>query len=139
MPQSPTYRHSVVVAAADIDELGHASNLVYLRWVLDIAREHSRAVGYHAGTYREIGGVFVVRRHEIDYLRPALEADELQLETWIESWKGASSLRQTNILRKDDGATLARAVTNWAFVSLESGRPQRMPQALKERFARLDA
>ena len=35
----------ITATAADIDELGHVSNLVYLRWVLDVAMAHSRAVG----------------------------------------------------------------------------------------------
>ena len=39
------YRHLVEVRPEDIDELGHAGNLVYLRWVLEAALAHSTAVG----------------------------------------------------------------------------------------------
>ena len=30
----------VTALAADIDELGHVNNTVYLRWVLDVATAH---------------------------------------------------------------------------------------------------
>ena len=50
----------------DIDELGHVSNLVYLRWVGDVAMAHSRSAGWDYARYRELGAIFMVRRHEID-------------------------------------------------------------------------
>ena len=52
----------------DIDELGHVSNLVYLRWVAEVAMAHSRARGWDFPRYRTLGAVFMVRRHEIDYV-----------------------------------------------------------------------
>jgi len=39
------FLHEVEVLEADIDNLGHASNLVYLRWVQDAALAHSTALG----------------------------------------------------------------------------------------------
>jgi acyl-CoA thioester hydrolase len=57
-----------VSEAADIDELGHVSNLVYLRRVLDVAMAHTRARGWDYEQYRALGAIFMVRRHEIDYI-----------------------------------------------------------------------
>ena len=58
----------ILPAPDDIDELGHVSNLVYLRWVLEVALAHSRARGWDYAHYRALGAVFMVRRHEIDYV-----------------------------------------------------------------------
>ena len=115
-----------------IDELGHASNVAYLGWVQDVARAHSEAVGYDHARYRELGGVFVVIRHEIDYLRPAFAGDVLALTTWVESFGAASSERRTEIARGD--TLVARAVTTWAYVDVGQGRPLRIPPAVKEAF-----
>ena len=41
----------IVAEAADIDELGHVSNLVYVRWVLDVAMGHSRSLGWDHAQY----------------------------------------------------------------------------------------
>lgn len=132
---SPEFRLDIVAAPDDIDELDHVSNIAYVRWVLRVAQAHSDAVGWTYPAYRGLGAVFVVRRHEVDYLRPALLGDPITLVTWIESWAGASSVRRTSIVRSSDGVELARAATTWALVSTSSGRPVRIPAQLRDAFA----
>ena len=58
------YRQRLVVPADAIDDLGHVSNVQYVRWVQDIARAHSDDVGYDISAYMDLGLVFVVRRHD---------------------------------------------------------------------------
>jgi acyl-CoA thioester hydrolase len=131
MSSSP-FTMRVTAAPGDIDELQHVSNLVYLRWVQDVARAHSSAVGWDTDAYRAAGAVFVVRRHEIEYLLPAFAGDELELRTWVETWQGASSERRTEIRRGAD--VVCRAATLWAFVAIDGGRPRRIPDAIKAAF-----
>ena len=119
---------------ADIDELGHVSNLVYLRWVLEVAMAHSRALGWDFAQYRDLGAAFMVRRHEIDYIAQVTLGQTLVAETWVDSWRQASCIRKTELLR--DGAVVARAATTWAMIGLVSGRPQRIPDALTAVFTR---
>src|SRR5689334_3393992 len=87
------------VGEDDIDMLGHASNIAYVRWVQDVAVAHSAAVGLDMEGYSQLGAVFVVRRHEIDYLRPVVRGDLLQLRTWIDSAFAAKCMRATEIVR----------------------------------------
>jgi acyl-CoA thioester hydrolase len=82
--------------------------------------------------YRDLGGVFVVRRHEVDYLGAALEGDALVVRTWITRTTRVSSIRAYEVLR--DTERLVRATTTWAFVSLDSGRPCRIPAAVRAAF-----
>jgi acyl-CoA thioester hydrolase len=117
---------------ADIDELGHVSNLVYLRWVLDVAMAHTRALGWDYAEYRALGAVFMVRRHEIDYVAQVTLGEVLRAETWVDSWRMASCIRKTELLR--DGKVVARAATTWAMIGLTSGRPQRIPDELLALF-----
>ena len=126
------FRFPITAADADIDELGHVSNLVYVRWVLETATAHSVAVGWGHPEYRALGAVFVVRRHEIDYLASVLAGQQLVAETWVESWRAASCIRRTELLR--DRTIVAQAATTWAFVSTASGRPLRIPDHLRARF-----
>jgi len=129
-------RFAITIAAtpADIDELGHVSNLVYLRWVLEAATAHSAARGWGHAEYRALGAVFVVRRHELDYLAPVTAGQRLVAETWVESWKAASCVRRTELVR--DGQVIARAATTWALMSFASGRPIRIPAELRAPFDR---
>jgi len=123
---------SITPSAADIDELGHVSNLVYLRWVQDVAMAHTRAIGWDVAQYRDLGAVFMVRRHEIDYIAQVTLGQTLRAETWIDSWRQASCIRKTELLR--DGKVVARAATTWAMIGLTSGRPQRIPDELTALF-----
>jgi acyl-CoA thioester hydrolase len=117
---------------ADIDGLGHVSNLVYLRWVLEAALAHSTAKGLDEAAYVSRGQGWVVRRHEIDYLRAAFAGDELTVETRVATVAAASSTRRKRILR--EGEVLARAATDWAYVDYRTGRPMRIPEDVKGRF-----
>src|SRR4051812_19549504 len=120
---------------ADIDELGHVSNLVYLRWVLDVAMAHTRALGWDYAEYRALGAVFMVRRHEIDYVAQVTLGQELRAETWVDSWKMASCIRKTELLHQ--GKVVARAATTWAMIGLATGRPQRIPDELIALFTQI--
>jgi acyl-CoA thioester hydrolase len=120
------------VEEADIDRLGHASNIAYVRWLQDASVAHSAAVGFGLEDYRRLGGVFVVRRHEIDYLRPVLRGDRLEVRTWIGSAAAARCVRITEIRLAD--AVVARAETTFAYVEDASGRPMRIPEPIRSAF-----
>jgi acyl-CoA thioester hydrolase len=128
------HRLLVEVRPEDIDELGHASNLVYLRWVVEAALAHSTALGLGQSAYLARGEVWVVRSHHIEYLRPALVGERLSVETQVASMAAASSVRRTRILRASDGAELCRASTDWVFLDLGRGRPRRIPEDIRSRF-----
>ena len=123
----------ITAGDADIDELGHVSNLVYLRWVLDVAMAHSRSLGWDHAEYRALGSVFVVRRHEIDYLGQVTAGQALEAHTWVDTWKLASCIRKTELWR--DGQVVARAATTWAMISFVSGRPTKIPDELRAKFS----
>lgn len=136
VPSAPVFATELAVSSADIDELGHVSNVVYVQWILHAAQAHSRAMGYDFAAYRRRGVVFVVRRHEVDYLASALAGDRILLRTWVDSWKAASCVRMTSIIRIQDGreALLARGRTVWALIDFETGRPMRIPDDLRASF-----
>ena len=128
------YFHDVEVLPGDIDRLGHASNQVYLRWVLEAALAHSTALGLPEEAYLARGQAWVVRRHELRYLKAALAGDRLRIETRVESMSAASSVRRTRILRASDGAVLFTAATDWVYVEVPRGRPARIPDDVRGRF-----
>jgi len=122
----------VVVQPSDIDNLKHASNLVYLRWVQEAALAHSTAAGMGEAHYLARGQAWFVRKHEIEYLKPAFEGEALQIETRVASMGTATSTRKTRILRA--GEVICSASTDWVFVELSRGRPARIPPDVRDRF-----
>ena len=124
--------HEVEVVDGDIDNLGHASNLVYLRWIQEAALAHSTALGHPERAYLARGQAWVVRRHEIEYLRAAAPGDRLRIETRVVSMKVANSLRKTEIFRGSE--LLCRAETDWVYVDLARARPVRIPEDVRGAF-----
>jgi acyl-CoA thioester hydrolase len=115
---------------ADIDELGHVNNTVYLRWVQDVATAHWRAVARLEDVDRY---VWVVTRHEIDYLRATLEGETVTLTTWVGTPKGARFDRYVDIAGAD-GKLRARTATIWALIDTASGRAIRVPAEVAAPF-----
>ena len=64
-----------------MDALGHVNNAVYQHYLEHAAIEHLEHLGFTLDRYRELGGVFVMRRIEIDYLRSAAAGDRLEIST----------------------------------------------------------
>ena len=121
---------AVTAVAADIDELGHVNNTVCLRWVQDVATAHWRSVARAEDVDRYI---WVVTRHEIDYLRATLVGETLTLTTWVGTPKGARFDRFVEICGAD-GKPRVRAATVWALIDRDSGRAIRVPPGVAAPF-----
>lgn len=125
------YRHRV--SAEEIDELGHAGNVEFVKWLQCAAVDHSAELGWPASRYRELGAGWVVRSHRITYLKPVYEGDRLEVRTWVADMKTATSLRKYEI-RKVGGGLIAVAETDWAFIDYASERPLRIPAEARADF-----
>lgn len=127
------YDYPYTVTNDDIDELGHAGNYHYVRWMQNAAVAHSSALGWSLETYAELGAGWVVRSHQITYLKPAFKGDELVIRTWVANLKSATSLRLFEILNAR-GEVLAKAGTDWAFIDYRKQRPIRIPAEVRASF-----
>lgn len=132
MPAIYEHRHTVI--DSEIDDQGHVNNVEYLRWMNRAAVDHSTAQGWPPERYLETGGGWVVRTHRIDYLLPAFTGEEIVVRTWVANFNKATSVRRYHIIRTCDNATLAKAETNWAYISLVHRVPRRIPPELASAF-----
>jgi len=118
----------------ETDGQGHANNGLYVQWMQEAAVAHSSAVGLTPERYREMGQAFVVRRHVIEYLRPALRGTAVEVQTWVVNFRGASSRRCYQFLDVRAREVLARAATDWAYIDTARGRPTRIPPEVVRLF-----
>ena len=121
------------VHADEIDELGHAGNYHYVRWMQHAAVAHSSVNGWSAARYQDHGCGWVVRSHQITYLKPAFEGEALVIRTWVANMRRATSLRRYDI-RNPDGVVLATSATDWAFINYSKQLPTRIPPQVAECF-----
>ena len=122
----------VRVGPADIDRLNHVNNTVYVRWVQDVAAAHWFAA---APPEDQAGLVWMVVRHEIDYLGQAGPGDEVVLRTWVGSAAGLRFDRHTEVLRAADRKVLAKAKTVWVPIDPATGRPKRVSDRVRQMFS----
>ncbi len=110
---------TITATPADIDELGHVNNAVWVRWIQDIATAHWDAIAppEHRAAY-----VWVVTRHEIDYRGNVVAGETVTGETWVpEPPKGARFDRHVRFTGSD-GIVKLEAVTTWALLDRATGR-----------------
>jgi acyl-CoA thioester hydrolase len=129
----PIYAHTIQVPATAIDANAHVNNIEFVRWMQDIAVAHADAVGCTTAT-REAGATWVVRSHQIEYRRPALLEDRIQVRTWIADFRRAFSRRKYDFIRESDQTVLARGETDWAFIDIATGRPRSIPSNIAAMF-----
>lgn len=123
---------TIQIASADIDELGHVNNIVYLRWAQEIAIAHWRAKASDAmiATY-----IWVVRRHEIDYRAPLELGDEAQIRTWVDPEpQGAQWRRFVDITKPGAKIPSAQIASNWVLLDVGARRVKRVPPEIVARF-----
>jgi acyl-CoA thioester hydrolase len=66
LPMPAVYTKSFDIPAEAIDRFAHVNNLAYLRWMQEVAIEHSSALGWPPERYLKAGVGWVVRSHFIE-------------------------------------------------------------------------
>ena len=130
---SAYFEYPHTVTEQEIDDLDHAGNFHYIKWMQHAAIAHSSDNGWPPQKHIDLGAGWVARSHKITYLKPAFEGDALIIKTWVANMKSAISVRQYEIFN-DAGEMLAKAETNWAFVNYEKQRPTRIPEEVASSF-----
>lgn len=118
-----TFQHTITISPTDIDEMGHVNNVVYLRWVQEVAEAHWKN---SAPEELRTKYAWVVLRHEIDYVNPAVLNDLLIGITWVDIPDGARSTRHVEIFNQTTNKLSAKAKTTWCLLSASTLRPKRV-------------
>jgi acyl-CoA thioester hydrolase len=120
------HRFPVRVYFEDTDAGGIVYHANYLRFAERARTEALRAMGLpHSEMMLRHGMIFVVRRAELDYQRPARLDDELVIETSTVSVGGASTRLRQRVARGDE--TLVIVDVTLVSVRQDTGRAERMP------------
>ena len=128
-----TFSWPVRVYYEDTDSGGVVYYANYLRFYERARTEWLRAIGFEQQRLRsEDGIVFAVRYAEIDYLRPAVLDDALQVEAAISDLRRASMTFAQRLLRGDE--VLSKATVKIVCLDSDGLRPVPIPQILRERI-----
>ena len=123
------------VRYSEMDALGHVNNAVYQNYLEQAAIEHSEFLGLTFEVYRQLGGVFVLRRIQLDYLRPAVAGDILEVATWLREVRGSRAVRHYEIRHQGKAELLVTAEALWVWVDRIKMRPRPMPKEVLAAFS----
>lgn len=125
------FENPITVLPEDIDVMGHVNNIVYLKWVQEAAIAHWNAV---TNDQMKKEYVWVVVRHEIDYLSSAKLESVLIAKTWIGEHAGAKSERFVTICDKHIDKIYAKVKTVWCLLDSKTLRPKRIENDIVNAF-----
>jgi acyl-CoA thioester hydrolase len=124
------YQFNIEATPKDVDRNGHVNNVVYIQWMQDAAIAHARDSGCTKAS-DAVGATWVVRTHHVEYLSPAFAGDKITVLTWPSNFQRVRSLRKYKFVRAKDQVVIARAETDWVFVNTKTGRPQSIPEEVR--------
>jgi acyl-CoA thioester hydrolase len=102
-----------------------------MQWCLDIAEEHW--VEKASEKLRE-EYVWVVLNHFISYKAASFLNEEIEVQTWIDSYDGVKCDRHYKIIRLKDKKTLIEAKTLWCLLDGKSFRPKKITEEISNLF-----
>jgi len=126
-----SYKHSLKVESHHIDHLNHVNNAVYLDWVQEVAYAHWNLLA--SKEIKDVS-VWMVLRHEIDYLRQAYLNDDITIHTWIDESVGVKSTRIVHIYRNDE--LLTKSKTTFCLLDKNTQKPKRISQEILALFTK---
>jgi len=114
----------------DTDAGGIVYYVNYLKYFERARTEFMRDLGFSKAAFPVDDGMFVVTAAEIRYRAPAKLDDELVATATVVESGAATLLFKQSVLR--EGETLVEGQVTIALVSAGSGRPRRLPVALRD-------
>ncbi|MET3761596.1 acyl-CoA thioesterase [Sphingomonas sp. UYEF23] len=122
---------AITASAADIDELGHVNNAVWVRWIQEIAVAHwmAQALPEHRDAY-----VWVVTRHEVDYRGNVGVGETVTGETWVAAAPKGARFDRAVLFTGADGKVKVEAVTTWAMLDRATGKLARVRDEIAAPF-----
>lgn len=127
------HKFSCRVYYEDTDMAGIVYYANYLKFIERARSEWVRSLGVDQNHLKDIDGVvFAVRRVEADYIKSAVFADDLTVETEMKSLTPARIVLSQDINR--DGELIFRAEVTLVALTTE-GRPTRLPAIFRQFIA----
>jgi YbgC/YbaW family acyl-CoA thioester hydrolase len=127
-----TYRCQLAVRGYELDSFGHVNHANYLRYLEHARWEMLAAEGITLPFLEENKRWPIIRKIEIDYIRPAFMGEVLNVITECVEHGNASSVFKQTIER--DGVEILRARVSSATIN-ELGKPARHPKEMERLWA----
>lgn len=121
----------LIVEKEHLDELEHVNNVLFLRWSQDIAKSHWE---FLIEPLTEKIGVWMVRKHEVEYRLEAKENEIIRVETHVNSVRGPLSNRVVEFYNNETQKLLVKCQTQWCYIDLVNKKTIPIPESIRQLF-----
>ena len=126
----------IQVRPDDIDMNQHVHNAKYLDYVLAARFDHmERCYQMSMEAFIERGFSWFVRASYMEHKRPLHIGDTAAVKTSVMEIRDRGVKVAFNITKEADGKTVAKGWLDYAMVSLQSGRPQSIPDDIIKTYS----
>ncbi|MCD8120018.1 MAG: thioesterase [Lachnospiraceae bacterium] len=127
------YSYTTRVRFSELDHRGRVNEAGVINFFQDASTFQSEALGVGVDYLFSINRVWVLNSWNIVFERDLKLGDEIVVTTWPCAFKGLLAERDFTITLKT-GEMCAKAMTNWAYVNLATGRPERIDEEAKRPY-----
>ena len=126
-----TLEKEITVSKNDLDDLNHVNNIIYIRWIQEIAKFHWESL---VSNDIRNNYYWVLLEHQIKYLHPAFLGDKIKIKTYIEKTGGIKSNRIVEIYNTDTNILIVKSKTIWCLINAKSNKPSRITDEIRQAF-----
>jgi len=130
------YSSRLQVRPDDLDLFRHVHSSRYIDYVLAARFEQMRdGYGFPMEEFMAAGFGWVVRHCELEFMRPLIMGDQMEVETWLEELESDTARVNFIIYKLPARKVSCRGWFRYTLVSLESGRAVRIPEWVIARYS----
>jgi acyl-CoA thioester hydrolase/thioesterase-3 len=130
------FETEIKIRPDDIDLNNHVHNTKYLDYV-QAARYDQMINNYKMPMeeFHAIGYNWVASTAHIEFKRPLKLKDKIIVRTQLQSYNGAQVTVNFKILKKDNLKVAAEGYLVYTMISINSGKPVRIPEEILRRYS----
>ncbi len=120
----------------DIDLYQHVHSSRYMDYVLAARFDQmERCYGMPMAEFQKLGYGWVIAATQQNFRRPLVMGDRMTVRCWIEKFTLIGLRLNFEIDRKADGKRACDGWFDYVMVSLDTGRPARIPDSIRRKYS----
>lgn len=123
-----TFEMAFVVRQYECDAFGRLQPAHCVRWMQEAALGATAAVGWTMERYAACGTQWVIRETQLEVSQPVGYGARVSIRTWIDDFRKVRSYRRYEF--RCEGALIARAVTDWVYMDVQTSKPRVIPSEM---------
>ncbi|MEN9404871.1 MAG: Long-chain acyl-CoA thioesterase FadM [Verrucomicrobiota bacterium] len=130
------FESELTVRPDDIDLYQHVHSSRYMDYVLAARFDQmERCYGMPMAEFQKMGYGWVIASTQMNFRRALVMGDRMIVRCWIEKFSLIGLRLQFEIDRKGDGKRSCDGWFDYVMISLENGRPARIPEQIRRKYS----